>query len=101
MNPQVKMAYWTPLHIAITKKHFEIVKLLVENEADVNVETVFNWTPLHFAIRDGHLEIIKLLITNGAKVNLIDTYGRIPPLELAKQKKNSAVIEYLESKGAK
>ena len=76
-----------PLHLAIEKGYINVVKLLIENGADVNSKSFSfqNWlhfipsiimlqfpmnkTPLHIAIEKGNIEIIKLLIENSADVN--------------------------------
>lgn len=49
----------------------DIVELLLENHADVNLSEDFHWTPLHFAAANGHLELVQLLIRRGADVNAL------------------------------
>ena len=44
--------------------HLEVVRLLIENGADVSVK---DDVALRLASRYGHLEVAKLLIENGAK----------------------------------
>jgi len=48
--------------------HFEIVKILVENTADINSKNdVLNYSSaLSAAIKNGDIEIVKLLIEKGA-----------------------------------
>lgn len=53
-----------------------IVKLLLENGADVNEQqNVLAWTALIVAVRGRNLELIKLLIDKGADVNAKDRDG--------------------------
>ena len=47
-------------------EHLEIVKLLLENGADVNIQDDNRNTPLIVASRNQHLEIVKYLVDNGA-----------------------------------
>jgi ankyrin repeat protein len=49
----------TPLHIAAGHGHFDIVKILVENGANVNVKDLMGFTPLHSAIMGDHFAIVK------------------------------------------
>lgn len=56
----------TPLHIAIRYDQFEIVKLLIDNGADVEAEEERGWTPLMCATIYGRPEISNFLIDRGA-----------------------------------
>lgn len=50
-------------------KHLDIVKYLIENNADVNFKDYSGRTPLMTASYYGNLEAIKYLIDNGADIN--------------------------------
>jgi hypothetical protein len=68
-NVNAKTQYGaTALAYACDKGHVEVVKLLVERGADVNVEdTFYKEVPIGWAIAKGHTEIVKLLLDKGAK----------------------------------
>jgi ankyrin repeat protein len=51
----------TPLHVTCSLGHTEIVQLLIEKEANVNVKDGDGNTPLQVASQYGYEEIIKLL----------------------------------------
>ena len=55
------------LFSVIKNNDIEIVKLLIENGADVNAKNEDGETALHLANRKGYLDIVKYLIAKGAK----------------------------------
>jgi ankyrin repeat protein len=58
----------TPLHLAATEGHLEVVCLLLERGAEVDSRNKSGWTPLHFASGE-HVEISRVLVDHGANVN--------------------------------
>ena len=60
----------TPLQLAARYSHNEIVELLIDNGADVNVKGGnLGGMPLHHAAFEGHKEIVELLLAKSADVN--------------------------------
>ena len=59
----------TPICRAIRHRNFDIVKLLVENGADVNIVSDKLTSPLYYAVIFEDVNIVKYLIDNGAEVN--------------------------------
>ena len=60
------------LAMASMKGYTDIVKLLVENGADVNKKGANGLTALMLASSGGYLDIVEILIKNGADVNAKD-----------------------------
>uniref|UniRef100_UPI001AACA070 ankyrin repeat domain-containing protein n=1 Tax=Facilibium subflavum TaxID=2219058 RepID=UPI001AACA070 len=59
----------TPLlHVAVFYGHREIVQLLIENGADVDITNSHGTTALHLASKKGNAEIVKLLLEAGADI---------------------------------
>ena len=85
----------TALCIASAAGHNEVVRLLLENGANVNVKaTEMHFTPLWSASSEGHTEIVKLLLDNGADIEI--RANNITPLEIAKSGGHKQIVELLE-----
>lgn len=59
----------TPLLLASYRGHKAIVKLLLEQGADVNATNRFGMTPLHWASMEGKVDIVELLLEQGPNIN--------------------------------
>ena len=59
----------TPLWGAAAADHLDVVKLLLEQNADVDSKTSTGSTPLRVAAHEGHLDIVRCLVESGADVN--------------------------------
>jgi ankyrin repeat protein len=85
----------TCLHAACLCGSVEMVRLLLENEADFDASTSTDMrTPLHWAAQKGHLEVIKILVKFGANISAHDKFG-FTPRHLAVQKCHDKVAEFL------
>ncbi|XP_034236689.1 ankyrin repeat domain-containing protein 49-like [Thrips palmi] len=73
---------YTPLHRASYSNHPEVVKLLLQQGADVNARTCDGWTPLHSACKWNNFNCAALLLDFGSEVNPL-TNGGQTPLHLA------------------
>lgn len=87
-----------PLFDASLKGNIEVVKSLIENGADTNLEDHNKLTPLHVACFRGHKEIVEKLIENQADVNVKITEES--PLHLASLKNHHEIVKLLLEKGA-
>lgn len=67
----------TALHEAALNGHLDIVKLLTENGADVNIQSfeMFKDTPLIDASANGHLNVVKYLLAHGADPTICNAKG--------------------------
>lgn len=95
INTIINSLFETPLFIAVKRNKKNIVKLLLENGADVNSENIYGLTPLYYAISDNNVEIVELLVKSGANINIEDFSGR-SPLYYASLKDNQKIIELLK-----
>lgn len=62
----------TPLHLACGEGHILVVRALIDNGANVNVEDRWGGTPLDDAKRCGHLNIVELLKQHEARPGSFD-----------------------------
>ncbi len=58
--------------------HFEIVKFLVENGANINYKNYYGNSALMCASENNELEIIHFLLENGADINIKNDYNETP-----------------------
>ena len=57
-----------PIHVASSCGHAKVVKMLIDNGADID-EFDYSETPLSYAAHEGRIEVVKLLLQNGAEVD--------------------------------
>jgi len=76
-----------PLIVAVKCGYIDLVKILIDNGANVNVHEhfYFKGTPLHMAARIGRADIVKMLLNSGAEVDALDDWNRTPLAGLAEQ----------------
>ena len=89
----------TALWFAAAKGHFDVVRLLIEQNAEVDRRTSSNSTPLRAAVFDGHLDIVRCLVENGADVNARNNFNSTP-LMLTCHNGHLDVASYLVKHGA-
>jgi ankyrin repeat protein len=65
-----------PIMAATALGDTNMVSLLVEKGAEVNVKNASHTTPLMFAAMNGHTEAVRLLLSYGAEVNTVNQMGR-------------------------
>jgi ankyrin repeat protein len=83
-----------PLHSAAAAHSGEIVRLLVENGAPLNVPQEGGWVPLHEAAQIGDEEMVKILLQHGADSQLRSNDGRTAA-EMAKAKGHEEIVKLL------
>ena len=89
----------TALMHASGRGYSDIVKLLIESGADVNIQDNRGYTALMSASYKGHREVAKLLIESGADVNAQDNDG-VTVLMYASKAGLTEVVRLLIEKGA-
>ncbi|NJM80254.1 MAG: hypothetical protein HC854_12710 [Flavobacterium sp.] len=96
---KVPPAEGTAIELPCQEGYLDIVKLLVENGADINLKGFRGFTPIRIAARNGHLEIVKYLAESGAKIDIKAMDGATPFAHAA-TKGHIDIVKYLFEKGA-
>lgn len=63
------MGNWTALHECVRQKNTEIMQVLLDNGAKVEIKDVDGETPLFVSSSSGHPELVKTLLKAGANPN--------------------------------
>lgn len=108
--------YYYPLQIAVSVQDFEMVKLLLENDADVNGsygfmnktpirtaliygdlkrEAIYNYYPLQIAIAAADSAMVIFLLSNGADVNFGSLLENEAALNIAAEAGHIAIVKRL------
>ena len=91
----------TALWYAAQEGCYEMAKILIEHNADIEVKDRFGNTPLSNAVYDHRKvhngQLIKLLVDAGADVNAENNYG-VSPLKLAKTLADFPYLDLLENR---
>ena len=87
----------TALHAAMFQKNMEIITLLLQHKADINIQGLSNhFTPLHDAVWVNNLPAAEILLKAGADRSIKNNKGQTP-LEKAKIEGRSEMIQLLEA----
>jgi len=84
-----------PIHSAAAGNYTDIVQLLIESGANVNVKQQAGATPLHSAAQNGNPDMLILLLQAGAEINVRMEGGKLPA-DLAREKGFKDIAEVLE-----
>ncbi|XP_051904093.1 caskin-1 isoform X4 [Hippocampus zosterae] len=85
---------FSPLHHAALSGNMELITLLLESQAAVDIRDQKGMRPLHYAAWQGKAEPMKMLLKSGSSVNVQSDEGQIP-LHLSAQHGHYDVSEML------
>ena len=84
-----------PLHSAAAGNYTQIARMLIENNALVNVKQQAGATALHSAAQNGNIDLLILLLEHGADVGSRMEGGKLPA-DLAREKGFAEIAEALD-----
>ena len=91
----------TPLIVASSEGHVDIVRELLRAGADIhNKDSVLGRTALHYACNSGHILVVQLLLDRGSPLNEPDDYDNQTPLILAAYFGHKVIVSELLQRGA-
>ena len=75
INACTKFEKRCPLHLAVIANEENLVKLLLQRDADVNRGDIYGSSPLHLATCLGNKSIVELLLEHNADINKYNNEG--------------------------
>jgi ankyrin repeat protein len=93
---------WTALHLACKRGCLGAVKILLENGADMNAQTIIDggWTPLMEACSAGKKDVVEFLLENGADPGIYNLYQEATARGIAANRGHDDVAALLDSYSA-
>ena len=85
----------TALLIAALNNRTDVIRLLLQNGADVNKRDRSGVTPVHHAAVGNNTEALAMLIKHEASINITNNYGE-KPIDTARRLKREAAVRMLE-----
>ena len=100
-NPNFEKTYGnrTALHVAISKADLNMMRLLLNAKADVDIRGDYRQTALHLAVNKKHLGMVNLLLKYHPSINVLDQTGN-SALHDAVISKNLPIVTRLLQAGA-
>lgn len=93
-----------PIHLAVWKGNFDIIKELVTANCDLNLKAMDNFTVLHFAVQGNNDTIIQYILRkckkNKSLINSKISKGQKTALHIAAKNNNFNVVKALIEAGA-
>ncbi|KAK0756610.1 hypothetical protein N5P37_010764 [Trichoderma harzianum] len=88
-------------HAAGGYKNEAVVQLLLNLGIEIEAADKDGRTPLSYAAESGDKDVVRLLLDRGAQIEAADKDGRTPLSYAASVKRNEAIVQLLQSRGAK
>ena len=85
----------TALFLAARRNRTDVIRLLLQNGADVNKRDCWDYTPVHHAAMENNTEVIAMLIKHEASINITNNDGE-KPIDTARRLKREAAVRMLE-----
>ncbi|XP_035703978.1 ankyrin repeat domain-containing protein 17 isoform X5 [Folsomia candida] len=94
----IELGASTPLMEASQEGHYQVVKYLLDKNAQIHRETQTGDTALSYASENGHVDVVQLLVENGANPEHLSEGGRTPLMKACRGG-HVDVIKFLLTRG--
>lgn len=84
-----------PIHVATITGKFDVVKFLIDNGANVNIQTNYGDTALHFAVYHTRMRFLKLLLESNANPTIQNNIQKTP-IAVAKEQHALEFVQEME-----
>ena len=68
----------SPLHEACSLDYVDMVEFLIQNGANIDIETFQKQKPIHFVAKNDSCQCLTKLLAYGADINSLDKKNRTP-----------------------
>jgi len=82
----------TALHLAAMRSHMQVMRYLINHDADVNMTDMDGTSVLHFATLNSNDDMVNLLIEARAQIGASDQHGMTPLHDAALASSDSGVL---------
>ena len=89
----------TALHLAAERGYVAVSQLLLDEDAQIDIEDNSGRTALHVAVESGHLNVLRFLLDRGASIEARN-HNRQAALHLATKYGNTKIVQMLLDRGA-
>ena len=100
LDAVTRIGHHTPLHVASTTGHVDVVRVLLAAGSDATARTSSGVTPLHLAARAGNAQAVAALLDHGADVNALEYRWGQSPLMFAAASNRADAVTVLMERGA-
>ncbi|XP_077978791.1 uncharacterized protein LOC144434212 [Glandiceps talaboti] len=63
---------YTPVHVAVKSHRVENLKVLLQNNPDIQTRDGKHWQAIHYAAESGHVDIIKVLLNHASRHHRVE-----------------------------
>ncbi|TFA99048.1 Ankyrin repeat domain-containing protein 50 [Trichoderma ghanense] len=91
---------WTPITLAASYGHTNVIRVLVDNGADIRTPTRSGWSPINVACSHGSIDVAKLLLEGYGASMESDEENGWSPLRSASVFGHANILCYLIRRGA-
>ena len=85
----------TALMVAALYSRTNVIRLLLQNGADVNRQDGWDNTAVHWATKQNNPEVVAMFVENGASIHIRNNQG-YQPIDLARQNNSVVAVRILQ-----